>query len=192
MCFLRTVIITGTSIVTGIAVFRIRIDNIAYSQSVNKQKNRNIKRYFWPVSGSATLFARRTQTCSGCNRCYGSESAIFWASRIRIRYSEVRIRIRIPILLSSSKIRKNNHAFTVFHFFITFYLQKIIQKVVRKKNFENKNFLNFWVGVLKATDEESRILIRIGIKPKMLDSDPDEMDADPQPCLEPHMTKTDP
>jgi hypothetical protein len=37
----------------------------------------------------------------------------------------------------------------------------MIQKVVRKKNFENKNFLNFWVGVLKATDEESRVLIRI-------------------------------
>jgi hypothetical protein len=27
------------------------------------------------------------------------------------------------------------------------------------------------------------IRIRIGIQPKMLDPDPDEMNADPQPCL---------
>ncbi len=28
------------------------------------------------------------------------------------------------------------------------------------------------------------IRIRIGIQPKMLDPDPDEMNADPQPCLQ--------
>jgi hypothetical protein len=28
-----------------------------------------------------------------------------------------------------------------------------------------------------------RIRIRIGIQPKMLDPDPDEMNADPQPCF---------
>jgi hypothetical protein len=34
--------------------------------------------------------------------------------------------------------------------------------------------------VIKALDPD---WIRIGIQPKMLDPDPDEMNADPQPCL---------
>jgi hypothetical protein len=33
--------------------------------------------------------------------------------------------------------------------------------------------------VIKALDPD---WIRIGIQPKMLDPDPDEMNADPQPC----------
>jgi hypothetical protein len=36
--------------------------------------------------------------------------------------------------------------------------------------------------VIKALDPDW-IRIRIGIKPKMLDPDPDEMNADPQPWL---------
>jgi hypothetical protein len=36
--------------------------------------------------------------------------------------------------------------------------------------------------VIKALDPDW-ILIRIGIQQKMLDPDPDEMNADPQPCL---------
>ncbi len=36
--------------------------------------------------------------------------------------------------------------------------------------------------VIKALDQDW-IRIRIGIQPKMLDPDPDEMNADPQPCL---------
>jgi hypothetical protein len=37
----------------------------------------------------------------------------------------------------------------------------------------------------KALDPDW-IRIRIGIQPKMLDPDPDEMNADPQPCTQPH------
>ncbi len=36
--------------------------------------------------------------------------------------------------------------------------------------------------VIKALDPDW-IRIRIDIQPKMLDPDPDEMNADPQPCL---------
>jgi hypothetical protein len=36
--------------------------------------------------------------------------------------------------------------------------------------------------VIKALDPDW-IRIRIGIQPKMLDPDPDEMNADPQPCF---------
>jgi hypothetical protein len=39
--------------------------------------------------------------------------------------------------------------------------------------------------VIKALDPDwirIRIRILIGIQPKMLDPDPDEMNADPQPC----------
>jgi hypothetical protein len=36
--------------------------------------------------------------------------------------------------------------------------------------------------VIKALDPDW-IRIRIGIQPKMLDPDPDEMYADPQPCF---------
>jgi hypothetical protein len=41
------------------------------------------------------------------------------------------------------------------------------------------NFFQFLV--IKALDPD---WIRIGIQPKMLDPDPDEMNADPQPCLQ--------
>jgi len=37
--------------------------------------------------------------------------------------------------------------------------------------------------VIKALDPDW-IRIRIGVHPKMLDPDPDELNADPQPCLE--------
>ncbi len=38
--------------------------------------------------------------------------------------------------------------------------------------------------VIKALDPDTYwIRIRIGNQPKMLDPDPDEMNADPQPCL---------
>jgi hypothetical protein len=39
--------------------------------------------------------------------------------------------------------------------------------------------------VIKALDPDwIRIRIRIGVRPKMLDPDPDEMNEDPQPCIE--------
>jgi hypothetical protein len=41
-------------------------------------------------------------------QCYGSGFVCFWASRIRIRLYEVRIRLRTRILLSSSKNSKKN------------------------------------------------------------------------------------
>jgi hypothetical protein len=41
-------------------------------------------------------------------QCSGSGSTCFWASRIRIHYPEVWIRLRIRILLSSSKNSKKN------------------------------------------------------------------------------------
>ncbi len=50
-----------------------------------------------------------------------------------------------------------------------------------KKNFFSCNFFQFLV--IKALDSDW-IRIRIGIHPKMLDPDPDEMNADPQPCLQ--------
>jgi hypothetical protein len=46
--------------------------------------------------------------------------------------------------------------------------------------FFNCNFFQFLV--IKALDPDW-IRIRIGIQPKMLDPDPDEMNADPQPCF---------
>ncbi len=45
------------------------------------------------------------------NQCCGSgsvRSLCFWASRIRIHYSEIRIRIRLRIFISSSKNSKKN------------------------------------------------------------------------------------
>jgi hypothetical protein len=47
--------------------------------------------------------------------------------------------------------------------------------LIKKKN---NFFPNFW---------SLKPWIRIGIQPKMLDPDPDEMNADPQPCLEDHL-----
>ena len=43
------------------------------------------------------------------------------------------------------------------------------------KNFSAVIFFNFW---------SLKHWIRIGIQPNMLDPDPDEMNADPQPCLQ--------
>ncbi len=57
-------------------------------------------------------------------------------------------------------------------------LQFLIKK--KKKN-SAAIFFNFWP--LKPW-------IRIGIQPKMLDPDPDEMNADPQPWLKHHNIKT--
>ncbi len=42
--------------------------------------------------------------------------------------------------------------------------------------------------VIKALDPDW-IRIRIGIQPKMLDPDPDEMNADPQPCQKVRLSK---
>ncbi len=44
--------------------------------------------------------------------------------------------------------------------------------------------------VIKALDPDPYwIRIRIGIQPKMLDPDPDEMNADPQPCQKVRLSK---
>ncbi len=55
-----------------------------------------------------------------------------------------------------------------------------LQFLIQKKNlifFSAVIFFQFLV--IKALDPD---WIRIGIQPKMLDPDPDEMNADPQPC----------
>ncbi len=58
-------------------------------------------------------------------------------------------------------------------------LQFLIKKNIYK-NFQLVFFLQFLV--IKALDPDS-IRIRIGVHPKMLDPDPDEMSTDPQPWL---------
>ncbi len=58
-----------------------------------------------------------------------------------------------------------------------FLIQKIFLKI------SAVIFLQFLV--IKALDQDP-YWIRIGIQPKMLDPDPDEMNADPQPCLQVH------
>ncbi len=52
-----------------------------------------------------------------------------------------------------------------------------------KNNFKKFSAVIFFhFLVIKALDPHW-IRIRIGSQPKMLDTDPDEMNADPQPCL---------
>jgi hypothetical protein len=46
-----------------------------------------------------------------------------------------------------------------------------------------KNFFYFFSAVIFFNFRSLKPWIRIGIQPKMLDPDPDEMNADPQPWL---------
>ena len=58
-----------------------------------------------------------------------------------------------------------------------------LQFLIKKKFtfFFSCNFF-FQFLVIKGLDPDW-IRIRIGVQPNMLDPDPDEMNADPQPCL---------
>ncbi len=58
-------------------------------------------------------------------------------------------------------------------------LQFFIKKKKKKKNFSCIIFFLQFL-IIKALDPDW-IRIRIGIQPQMLDPDPDEMNADPQP-----------
>jgi hypothetical protein len=57
-----------------------------------------------------------------------------------------------------------------------------LQFLIKKKKFSAVIFFQFLV--IKALDPDW-IRIRIGVHPKMLDPDPDEMNTDPQPCSTP-------
>jgi hypothetical protein len=62
---------------------------------------------------------------------------------------------------------------------------------IGKFQFFDQKKINFFSAVIffqflliKALDPDwIRIRIRIGVHPKMLEPDPDEMNADPQPCI---------
>jgi hypothetical protein len=99
-------------------------------------------------------------------QCSGSESGstCFWASRIRIHLSEVWIRIRI--LLSSCKNRKKNldsyYFVTLFDFLSLENYVNVPSNSNKQKKCLNKNC--FCLGILKVSDEKSRIRIRIRIR----------------------------
>ncbi len=93
-------------------------------------------------------------------QCCGYGCVRFWASRIRIRWSEVWIRIRIRILLSSSKNSKKKPWFLLFcDFFMTFssgpskstYGHGNKQKHIRKNN----HFLVSWKALTKIAESGS-------------------------------------
>ena len=108
-------------------------------------------------------------------QCSGSGSTCFWASRIRIRLSEVWIRIwirllRLLILLSSCKNTKKNLDSYYLWLFSTFYLWKImlmyLQTVISRKNVLKKIvfLLASWRSMTKKAGSGSRIRIRIHVR----------------------------
>ncbi len=99
--------------------------------------------------GHTFLFIHISSQCCG--------SVCFWASRIWLRYYSVRIRI----LPSTIKKSKKKPWFLLFcDFLLTFVYEnwcKCAFKSTKEKNLEIKLF---FVGILSATDEKSRIRIR--------------------------------
>ena len=61
-------------------------------------------------------------------------------------------------------------------------------RIGSKKNFIFFSALIFSQFLVNKALDPDWIRIRIGIQPKMLDPDPDEMNADPQPCLWQHIS----
>ncbi len=89
------------------------------------------------------------------HQCSGS--IYFWASRIRIHLSEVRIRI-LPSTSENSKKIFISFVLWLLYYFLSL---KIGVFVPTKSNKQNKLEKIIFVGILKVTDEKSRIRIRI-------------------------------
>jgi hypothetical protein len=92
-------------------------------------------------------------TCS-CSQCSGSVS--FWASRIWIRYSEVRIQIRFGAFHHQAKIVRKTLISTLLGLLYDFFSLKHDVNLPSKSN-KQKNSKNNFCGILKFTDEKSRI-----------------------------------
>jgi hypothetical protein len=101
------------------------------------------------------------QQCSGSGSESGSGSTCFWASRIRIHLSEVWIRNRLRILLSSCKNSKKN---LDSYYFVTLFDFLSLKNYVNVPSDSNKQKNVFkkivFVGILKVNDEKSRIRIQ--------------------------------
>ncbi len=132
-----------------------------------------------PSNGPVNGFARNKNIKSKRHikqQCCGSGSTgstCFWTSRIRIHKSEVWIRIRIWMLLSSCKNSKKNldsyYFVTLFDFLSLKKDVNVPSKSNKQKKFNKKLVFD---GILKVSDENSRIQIQ----------DPDS-DPNPDPLV---------
>ncbi len=132
-----------------------KLGSLVVCVDVNPETNR----YYWPRSCSAFFplafkcikFQCFLQCCGS-----GSESGsiCFWTSWIRIW---------IRILLSSSKNSKKNLDSYCFVTSFRLFIFEILCRCIPSKSNKQENFFlhQFFVGVLKVNDENSRIRIRI-------------------------------
>jgi hypothetical protein len=105
-----------------------------------------------PIPDSFSYFEKKRCTVPHFTACVRTKqfsesgptgSTYFWASRIRIHYSEVwiRIRLRIRVLLSSSKTSKKNiYSYCFVTSFGLFIFEKLCKYTVKKYPISRKTF----------------------------------------------------
>jgi hypothetical protein len=76
---------------------------------------------------------------------------------------------------------ENAHCSSIFY--VVWYLVPAFHYSVREKMSPGIQPCGLWPQIERTVRTTYWIRIRIGIQPKMLDPDPDEINVDPQPCF---------
>jgi len=117
-------------------------------------------RFQWHITHGNTCKIKRINTLLCVQQCCGlgsGGSICFWAPWIQIRIPLSEVRIRIRILLSSSKNCKKTLILIVFWLLYDFLSLKNYVNVPPKSNTQKKlEIKSFLIGVLKANDEIAR------------------------------------